>query len=228
MRIGLALAALALLAVPALAEEPARVTIQGDYAEFRTADVYTGPCVANAEVGLAGHEAVLAWRVRQGSWSGIAIDGLSVIAVVRASATLGDPYADPQPAKAVIIVDARATPAERAALVGFASSQAPDLLSDVMAVESSPIVFEHGAHGFVTVAAGNLATLSTRPFNDKDHFCFNEEVFYQPLAANLDHAMAAMTVEGAYQGQHLGATWRESSRRGSFVGTFAVSALRAE
>ena len=37
--------------------------IYGDYVEARTADVYTGPCFANSEVGLTGELAVFGWRV---------------------------------------------------------------------------------------------------------------------------------------------------------------------
>ena len=66
--------------------------IRGDYLEVRTANVFVGPCVANGEVNLVGKEAILAWRVREGSWEDTAVQGLSVVAVVRADATLGDPF----------------------------------------------------------------------------------------------------------------------------------------
>ena len=213
-----------LLAGPAVAQVSPAGQISGDYIEFRTADVYTGPCFANAEVGLTGHEAVLAWRIREGSWGSVSLAGLSVVAVVRASATLGDPYANPLPAKTVFIVDARASAAQRDALVGFAQAQTAGLLSNVVAIESSPIRFsvdEGGRHGYATLEAANLAKVSTRAIRSADHFCNNEEIFYQPLAANLLHAMPAVAVESAYRGSHLGFTWSESGRRGSFVGTFA-------
>src|SRR5215208_7298199 len=73
--------------------------ISGDYIETRSADVWTGPCVANGEVNLAGDQAILAWRVTKGDWNGVALDGLSVVGVVKAGATLGDPYTNPYPAK---------------------------------------------------------------------------------------------------------------------------------
>src|SRR5713101_4802640 len=78
--------------------------IQGDYLETRSADVWTGPCFANSETGLVGREAIMAWRVDRGTWKGVSLDGLSVVGVVKASATLGDPFATPYPAKAVVIV----------------------------------------------------------------------------------------------------------------------------
>src|SRR5881409_2361792 len=90
--------------------------IRGDYIETRSADVYTGQCFANGEVGLVGDQAISAWHVQQGSWNGVKLDGLNVVAAVNANATLGDPYGNPYPAKAVLIVDAQANAAERAAL----------------------------------------------------------------------------------------------------------------
>jgi hypothetical protein len=210
-----------LLALPAAAGEPPQGQIYGDYAEVRTADVYTGPCFANGEVGLTGNEAVLAWRVQKGTWNDVALDGLSVLAVVRANATLGDPYADPLPARVVLIVDERATPAQRTALIDFARRQNRALLNNVVAVKSAPIEFEHLRHGYTTVKAGSFAVISTRPLHESDQICRNEEVFYQPLVAHLSHAMPAMATDSGYQGKDLDVTWREFNRRGSFVGTFS-------
>lgn len=198
--------------------------IRGDYIEVRTADVYTGPCFANGEVGLTGHDAVLAWRVEKGDWEGVALDGLSVVAVVRASSTLGDPYSNPLPAKAVMIVDAQASQTQRAALIQFAQAQAAGLLKDIVAVEVSPIRFAAdvgGRHGYSTLEAGNLARISTRTITRGDSICHNEEVFYQPLADGLMHAMPAVAVNASYQGNHLNGTWKEAGRRGAFVGIFS-------
>ena len=208
-----------MLAVPAMAQ------ISGNYVEFRTADVYTGPCFANAEVNLAGHEAVLGWQIESGSWKGVLLDGLNVVAVVRASATLGDPFANPLPAKTVFIVDERANQAQRAALIGFAQAQTAGLLDDVIAVEVSPIRFavDEGRHGYVTLEAGNLAKISTRAINEGDLFCHNEEVYYPPLASNLNHSMPAVVTDGRYTGNHLNATWHDSGRRGAFVATFSFA-----
>src|SRR6266478_4600440 len=94
--------------------------ISGDYVETRNADVWTGACFANGELNLAGDQAILAWRVNEGKWKGVALDGLGVVGVVKANATLGDQFNDPYPAQAVVIVDARANAEQRKALVGFA------------------------------------------------------------------------------------------------------------
>src|SRR5882724_4585256 len=108
--------------------------IRGDYIETRSADVYTGSCFANGEVNLVGNQAILAWHVQSGSWDGMQLDGLTVAAAVRARATLGDPYANPYPAQAVLIVDEQANPQQRAALVAFAKQMGGELLRNVQQV----------------------------------------------------------------------------------------------
>src|SRR5205814_4828122 len=115
---------LMLLSIVASAQQ-----IRGDYLETRSADVYTGQCFANGEVNLVGNQAILAWHVQSGSWDGMKLDGLTVAAAVRARSTLGDPYANPYPAQAVLIVDEEANPQQRAALVAFAKQMGGELLT---------------------------------------------------------------------------------------------------
>ncbi|MBI2432219.1 MAG: hypothetical protein HYV26_05055, partial [Candidatus Hydrogenedentes bacterium] len=45
--------------------------ISGQYLEFRSCDVYTGPCFANGEMDLSGKEAILVWAVDRGAWNGV-------------------------------------------------------------------------------------------------------------------------------------------------------------
>ena len=87
------------------------------------------PCFANGQVGLVGNEAILAWRIKEGDWKGTSLNGLGVVAVVKAHATLGDPYHSPYPAESVLIVDQRATARQRLALQDFAASMAGKLLA---------------------------------------------------------------------------------------------------
>src|SRR5947209_311993 len=121
-------------------------SIYGDYVEARTADVYTGPCFANSEVGLTGELAVFGWKVTKGSWSGVALDGLGVVGVVRASSTLGDVYHSAYPVKAVLIVDSHANAEQRLALQSFAKRMGGDLLQDVVRVDYQPsdLAFANG------------------------------------------------------------------------------------
>jgi hypothetical protein len=196
--------------------------IRGDYIETRSADVYTGQCFANGEVNLVGNEAILAWRVENGSWDGVALDGLSIAAAVRAKATLGDPYANPYPAQSVLIVDDQATAQQRTALVSFAKHMGGELLKNVSDVVAAPmeLAVNPQKHGAALLRAGRFATVQTRGIGDNDHLCGNEVTFYPPLTETA-HAMPAVALTDEYQGPGLGVSWKSHGKRSAFVGTFA-------
>jgi hypothetical protein len=201
---------------------PASAAVKGDYIEARTEDVFTGPCFAMSEVSLTGQEAILAWKVRDGDWKGVSLNGLSVVAVVRAKASLGDPYHNPYPAEAVLIVDSRATSEQRTALAAFAESMAGDLLNHVVRVDAAPIqmTVEHGdMHGAAKLVARSFAKIETRSLCAGDHLCGNESVYYPPLVS-LVHSMPAFTLDSSFSGQGLGEVWRNVDKRSAFVGSF--------
>jgi hypothetical protein len=199
---------------------PLSAAIKGDYVEVRSADVYTGPCFANAEENLEGKQAILAWKIREGSWQGVSLDGLSVVAVVKANATLGDTYHNPYPTKSVLILDERANSQQRNALVEFVKSAAGPLVKEVVRLDTAPIALEmSGVHGSVKLVAGNLARVRTRSLCQGDHLCGNEEVYYPPLT-KVAHAMPAYTLNAAFTGAGLGEVWDRSEARSAFIGSF--------
>jgi hypothetical protein len=208
---------LLLLALPGLAAQQ----ISGDYVETRSADIYTGQCFANGEVGLVGNQAIMGWRISRGAWNGVSLDGLGVVAAVRANATLGDPYADPYPAKSVLIVDDAANAQQRQALIAFARDMGGRLLDNVEQVVAAPveIALRKQSHGSALLRAGHFVTVQTRPIGDNDHLCGNEVTFYPPLT-ELAHSMPAVALTDEYQGPGLGETWTAHGRRSAFVGTF--------
>ncbi|MBV8896763.1 MAG: DUF1326 domain-containing protein [Acidobacteriaceae bacterium] len=200
--------------------------VRGEYIEARTADVYTGPCFANSEIGLAGDLAVMGWKIEKGSYDGVILDGLAVMGVVKAEGTLGDYARTEIPAKAVLIVDESANAEQRLALKAFAQKMGGNLLSDVIRVDYRPIAFsmaDNNVHSMKAVmTAGNLAKLETRPLTERDQICHNEAVWYQPLT-KIEHAMPAYTVANGFSGTGLGTSWNYSGNRGSFLGTFQFS-----
>jgi len=195
--------------------------IRGDYLETRSADVYTGQCFANGEVNLVGDEAILAWHIESGSWDGVSLDGLTVAAAVKARATLGDPYANPYPAEAVLMVDEEAGERQQAALVAFAQQMGGDLLHNVQTVIPVPmeLVVSSQHHGVASLRAGRFATVQTRSLDENDHLCGNEVTFYPPLT-QVAHSMPAVALTDAYRGPGLGVDWEAHGRRSAFVGTF--------
>lgn len=197
--------------------------IQGEYLESRSCAVYTGPCFANAEMDLAGKEAVMAWKVEKGAWSGIDLRGLGVALILNAEGTLGNDGVFAMKAgkvKSVILVDKRATAKQREALVAFVRDSAKDLTRDVVRVEATDIQLQNDhINGIGRFSAGKLASIETRALKAGDCVCTNEVVYYQPLTQVKDFSPAySKTV--SFQGDGLKNRWTIHNTRSAFLATF--------
>lgn len=214
-----------MVAVAALMAAPVAANgldaIQGDYVEARTSDVYTGPCFANAEVGLTGQEAVMAWRIREGGWQGVDLSGLAVVAVVKASATLGDPYATPYPARSVLIVDETANEEQQRALAHLARTRGGRLLEDVVATHVAKVDAFFAGPGQASVLVPGLVNVRTRPLGRHDHLCGNETVYYPPLSPVTD-PVPAYTLANRFEGDEFKSTWSSPLKRSAFVAVFSA------
>ncbi|PYJ82819.1 MAG: hypothetical protein DME22_17340 [Verrucomicrobia bacterium] len=223
MKMKLSIAVVMLAAATAFAGKQSTPTISGDYLEVRSCDVYTGPCFANAEMGLTGKEGMLVWSVREGSWNGVKLDGLNVIAIVRTDGTLGDLRYQPRSGKAVLVVDTLATPKQREALVELARSLAGGLINEVAEVKTAPMevaIGTCGNKGCASVKAGTLVQITTRCLGSKDHLCGNEETFYPPLT-EVTGAYPVFTELASFDGSGLNLTWALVEKRNAFLGHFA-------
>src|SRR5439155_3589335 len=169
MKMKLSLAILALAALTGFASTKSAPTISGDYLEVRSCDVYTGPCFANAEMNLTGKEGMMLWSVREGSWNGVDLKGLSVMAVVKTDGTLGDLKYEPRSGEAVLIVDAKADAKQKDALADFAKTKAGKLVAKVASIKTAPIDAKLGTcakAGCASVKAGNFPEISTSCMGD--------------------------------------------------------------
>lgn len=212
------------------------VQVRGDYLEARTADVFTGPCFSNAEVFIVGDRAVMAWKVTEGSWEGVDVAGLAVAAAVRGTSTFSEDR--PEQALAVLIVDERANPEQRAALTAMAQRLGGPRLGNIVEVKTSAIDLEiddschleaegpcHKTHLMplappARFSAEGVAEISTRPLSGNDCLCGNEVITYQPLSEGVE-VLPAYTTGHSFRGTGLGSTWAAPNARSSFVGTFA-------
>jgi Protein of unknown function (DUF1326) len=210
--------------------------IEGDYVEARTADVFTGPCISNSEVFTTGDQAVMAWKVSNGTWKGTDLKGLCVAAAVRGTTTFS--LDRPDKAQAVVIVDEKATPAQREALVALARELGGARLNRIVEVKAARMALKleahepsvadasHAAHGMphsprASFWAANLAQIVTRPLDDGDHFCGNEVVAYAPLSHSVK-AAPAYTLGHQFKGEGLNSRWDDPHCRSSYVGRFAL------
>jgi hypothetical protein len=196
----------------------------GEYLEARTCDVWTGPCFGNAQMGQAGKEAVMAWKVDEGSFSGVSLDGLGVALVVNADGTLGTNGVFPMNAenkRSVILVDEKANEQQRAALVDFVKDTAGELVGKLAAVETVPIELSNDhLEGKGVFKAGEIAKIETRKLAKGDCVCTNEIMFYLPLT-EVENYHPAYVKTNSYQGEGLDNKWTAKYQRGAFLATFS-------
>jgi len=209
--------------------------IRGDYIEARTADVFTGPCFSNAEIFIYGKQAVMAWRVAEGTYQGVNLSGLTVAAAVQGTTTFSEDK--PEGAQAVLIVDAKANLGQREALIALAKELGGRRLGNIVDVKRAPIRLkveahsegdnaDNHSHGMPSAPrasfwAAGLAQIVTRPLDEGDHFCGNEVVAYQPLSKGVE-AVPAYTLGHQFKGTGLNSSWDDPNCRSSFVGRFSL------
>jgi len=205
------------LLIPAIAQ----AEISGHYLEARTCQVYTGPCFANGETGLAGHDAVMAWQITEGDHNGIDLKGLSVIVVVKASETLGFVgMEDSEEVKSMIVVDEQATPEQRDALIEFAQAQSSKAGKNVAAIHTAPVAMSLDTLDLSgELDAGKFVQLKTRKARPGDCICSNEAAYYPPLA-KVENFAPGVTLEGDVKGRGLGTSWSIPDTRSAYMATF--------
>jgi uncharacterized protein DUF1326 len=194
-------------------------SVNGSYVEARTAEVFTGACIMGSEAETMGKEAVLAWKVDRGSFNGISLDGLSIVAAVAGDKNLGIQEVGGGKAvtRSTLFVDQRANPAQQLALVVMASDLSKGTLGTIVNVSPAPIRFLDG-EAEVQVAGGPV-TLEVSKHAPHEETCGAMQWFH-PLSA-VDEAEIGLTAQHSFTGSGLGSKWSDPNRRSSFFGTFS-------
>ena len=200
-----------------LAAKPASVT--GTYVEARTAEVFAGACIMNGEAATTGREALLAWKVDRGQVDGVTLDGLSVVAALASDTNVGihEIGGESTPARAVIVVDARASAAQRRALVAMVRSLSGNLIGSVVQEAAAPISFTDNGHQ-IDVST-DAVRLTVEKHLNHDPSCGNKQ-WFGPLTT-VDHAEMGTTDANAFSGPALCTKWSDPNKRSSFFGTFS-------
>src|SRR5476649_2820094 len=194
-------------------------TLTGAYVEARTAEVFTGGCIMNSEAETVGKQAVLAWKVDRGSFNGIAIDGLSVVAAVSGDRNLGmqEMGGEKPTVRSAMFVDQRASAAQQIALVAMANELSKGLIGTIVQVTSTPIQFaDHGSE--INVSAGQFA-LDVNKHLTHDPTCGAMQWFH-PFST-IDGAEMGVASQHLFTGSALGTKWSDPNKRSAFFGTFS-------
>jgi len=205
-----------LTAAPLLAG--GKATVSGEYVEARTAEVFTGGCIMGSEAETMGKHAVLAWKVDRGSFNGVSLDGLSVVAAVAGDRNLGIAEIGGGQAnvRSAVYVDSRATAPQQMALIAMASEMSKGIVSNIVAVTPAPIQFSD--KGQEIQVQTTQVSLAVNKVMTHDPTCGAMQWFH-PFVPSA-HAEMGVTEQHAFTGSSLGTKWSDPNKRSSFFGTF--------
>jgi uncharacterized protein DUF1326 len=201
------------------ADDHARLT--GEYVEARTAEVFAGGCIMNSEAETMGRQAVLAWRITSGGFSGVPLDGLTVIAAVAGDRNLGMREMGgeaPTAVKAIITVDPRATPSQRTALVALVRELTGGLITQVVRVDTAAMRFATSAK-YVEVSAADTLLLTIKKEMTHDPSCGAMQ-WFKPFTQMAESSMGVAEAHW-FSGAGLGTKWSAPDKRSAFWGTFS-------
>ena len=192
-------------------------SVKGTYVEARTAEVFVGGCLMGSEAETSGRQAVLAWKIDRGNINGVSVDGLSIVAAVAGDKNLGiHELGGAKPvSKSTLVVDARATDAQRDALVAMVK-KLTNVVGTVVNVTSAPIEFADRGSDIAVKAPRIALTVDKHPEHDPG--CGAEQWFH-PLAL-VQQPTIGKAVQHAYSGQDLGSKWSDPDKVSAFFGTF--------
>ncbi|PWT84665.1 MAG: hypothetical protein C5B57_04370 [Blastocatellia bacterium] len=194
-------------------------SVHGKYVEARTAEVFTGGCIMGSEAETVGKQAVLAWKVDGGSFNGVPLDGLSVVAAVAGDKNLGiqEIGGGIAKVKSAVFVDERANAAQRIALVAMATELSKGIVGNIVNVTATPIQYADQEQA-VHVAAGQVA-LDVNKHMAHDPTCGAMQWFH-PLASVTDATMGVAD-QHSFSGSGLGTKWSDPNKRSAFFGSFS-------
>ena len=194
-------------------------SVSGAYVEARTAEVFTGGCIMGSEAETVGKQALLAWKVDRGSFNGVSLDGLSVVAAVVGDRNLGiqEIGGGKATTRSAMYVDSRANAAQQIALVAMANELSKGLVGTIVQVTPAPIQFADSEKN-IHVATGPVA-LDVNKHITHDPSCGAMQWFH-PLAS-VDDATIGVAEKNAFSGTSLGSKWSDPNKRSAFFGTFA-------
>ncbi len=197
--------------------------LTGHYLEARTCQVYTGPCFAAGEAGLAGKEAVMAWKFTQGAYAGRDLSGLGLVAVVQTGRTLGFSGVEPSDQLRVrVIIDQRATDPQAEAMLQFLRARNPQLREAVADVRRAAVTLQLDTDSLAGhLDAKGFVTLQTRKANPDDCICSNESAYYPPLTS-IDQFAPGVAIKFSARG--IQRRWKTADTRNAYMGTFRVAA----
>jgi Protein of unknown function (DUF1326) len=193
--------------------------ITGRYVEARSASVYAGACHYGAESTTAGREAVLAWQLDGGSYEGFPLDGVELIAAVRADVNLAERDAA---RSSVVYLDEDLPMPKRAAALAWLKREHGAALGTIESVRTAQVEVSCDGDAY-HVRAGDWVRLEGQAMPDRACCTMPSNVWYKPMVA-LEGRLVGESVLFAVDDPALGPPFERRAENDAFLGSLAAPA----
>ena len=190
---------------------------KGEYLEARSASVYVGACHFGAEYVEGGKEATLVWNIHQGNWNNVALDGLTVVAVITAKDNLA---IDMETRRSVLYIDDNATPEQQAALSNMLTKEHADTIGKVVTTQIAPITYSKKGTKY-DVMVGKVLTLSVNRYPCAK--CTQPHQIWYDTLTEIKDAIVGKSEVYKYKDTYLPVNWQQGDATNNvFVGSFSM------
>lgn len=196
---------------------PGANTLSGDYVEARTASVFAGACHYNGELVTAGREAEMAWSIRSGSWNGVSLKGLAVMAAISSDKNLKDNKAK---RRSVIYLDEKASKEQEMALLSALKSHYKASLGEIVGVKRVSLVFKREKDSFLVESKG-LTKMVVKAMPNGECCKMPNQVWYEPLVAVKNRKVGYTETSGIKE-KSLNLDWSKEGENSAIYGTFSL------
>jgi hypothetical protein len=180
-------------------------TISGDYLEDRANKVFGCYCEWSGEGEQAGREAILGWSVRTGVYRGVNLAGARFAVVIQGQSSLSR-YLEPR--RSILLVDAAADEARRAAVEALVRANFGALLGELVEVRPERLEFRRDAAG-ARLRAGEVVNVEMRKARLPEDALQGAITWYDPFVP-LERATLGTTLNAKYAGAAFGNRWERS------------------
>jgi len=194
---------------------PGDIGVKGRFVELRSASVFAGACHFNSEVDHQGRRALIGWSIDSGSWNGVPLGGLSVVAAIGSDVNLSREGER----TSILWIDDRASDAQRQAVVSWLATHHGEVLGGRPGAErSARIGLSITADGFALDVPG-FARAEGASLGDRACCSMPENVWYEPMGGSVDVVVGQATI-CRFEGTETIDAWTHQDQNNAFVGHF--------
>jgi hypothetical protein len=155
------------------------VAPHGSYIEARTASVFAGACHYGAQYTTQGREALVGWRFEGGAFEGVDLAGVSLVCVLAGDRNLAE---EDVRVSSVVLLDARASAAARAASLRWLQATQAGWLGEVREVRTAELEVSAAGERY-ELSAGESLRLRGALLTERECCKMPYDVWYRPLAS---------------------------------------------